>query len=65
MPKKDKLTEVSVKVGGALGRANRQARKIFEAKIVAEQELRAISKQVEELARQLQKTTERLKKALS
>ena len=65
MAKKDKITEVSVKVGAALGKAERKARKIANVGDVAKEELRAISKQVDELKKQLAKTTKRLQKALS
>jgi seryl-tRNA synthetase len=65
MAKKDKITEVSVKVGAALGKAERKARKIAAVGDVAKEELKAISKQVDELKKQLAKTTKRLQKALS
>jgi hypothetical protein len=65
MAKKDKITEVSVKVGAALGKAERKARKIAKVGGVAKEELKAISKQVDELKKQLAKTTKRLQKALS
>ena len=66
---KDKLVEVSEKVGAALGKANKQAhlkaKKVAEASKVAKEELHAIAKQVESLKKQLEKTTKRLKSALS
>jgi predicted nucleic acid-binding Zn-ribbon protein len=65
MAKKDKLTEVSVKIGTALGKANSKAHRLSKAGQVAKQELHAISKQVDELKRQLEKTTKRLKKAIT
>jgi len=69
MAKKDKLTEVSVKIGTVLGKADKQARlrahKVAEAGSIAKEELQEISKQVEALKQQLAKTTKRLKKALS
>jgi hypothetical protein len=65
MAKKDRLTEAGVKVGTMLGRANRKAYKIVEARGIAKKELQALAKQVEELRRQLVKTTKRLKKAIS
>lgn len=68
MEKKDRLTEVSEKVGAALGRADREARikvrKVSEASKVAKEELHEISKQVEALKKQLEKTAKRLKAAL-
>lgn len=68
MAKKDRLTEVSKKVGAALGKANREAhikaRKVSEASKIAKEELQDISKQVEALKKQLEKTAKRLKTAL-
>jgi len=64
MAKKDKLTDVSVKIGAALGKADKRARKFLTAGDIAKEELREISRQVEQLKKQLAKTTERLKKAL-
>lgn len=69
MAKKDKLTQVSVRIGKALGKAEKQAhrraRQIAEAGKVTKEELQEISKQVEALKKQLVKTTGRLKKVLS
>ena len=69
MAKNDKLMEASVKIGTALGKADKQARrrarKVAEASVVAKEELHEIAKQVEVLKQQLAKTTKRLKKALS
>lgn len=69
MAKKDRLTDVSVKIGSALGKADKEARKrakqVADASVIAKEELQGIAKQVEALKKQLAKTTERLKKALS
>jgi hypothetical protein len=69
MAKKDRLTDVSVKIGSALGKADKQARvrakQVSEASTIAKEELQEIAKQVEALKKQLAKTTVRLKKALS
>jgi len=69
MAKKDKLTEVSVRIGKALGKADKQAhahaKKLSAAGKVAKEELEEISKQVEALKKQLAKTTQRLKKSLA
>jgi hypothetical protein len=69
MAKKDKLTEVSRKIGTALGKADKQAhlhaRKLAAAGKITKKELQDISKQVEALKKQLAKSTDRLKKALS
>jgi hypothetical protein len=68
MAKKDRLTEMSEKVGAALGKANREAhlkaRKVSDASKVAKEELREISRQVEALKKQLEKTAKRLRTAL-
>lgn len=62
--KEDKLTEVSVKIGTALGKADKRARKFLAAGEIAKEELVEISRQVEELKKQLANTSDRLKKAL-
>ena len=62
---KDRLKNVSVKIGTALGKADRRARQVAQAGTMAKEELQEIAKQVDALKRQLQKTTKRLKKALS
>jgi seryl-tRNA synthetase len=53
------------KIGAAIGRADRTAHKVAKAGVVAREELVQLSKQVELLKRQLQKTTKRLKNALT
>jgi len=65
MAKKTTLKEVGARIGKAIGKADRKAQKFAKAGTVAKEELRAISKQIDELKLQLQKTTKRLKKALS
>jgi predicted nucleic acid-binding Zn-ribbon protein len=62
---KDRLKNVSVKIGTALGKADRKAHQVAQAGTMAKEELQEIAKQVDALKRQLQKTTKRLKKALS
>jgi len=68
MAKNDRLKEVSVKVGTALGKANReahiQAKKVSAASKAAKEELQEISKQLEALKKQLEKTAKRLKAEL-
>jgi hypothetical protein len=64
MAKKSRLTKVAVKIGSAMGKADRTAHKIASAGRVARRELADISKQVEALKRQLMKTTQRLKREL-
>jgi DNA anti-recombination protein RmuC len=62
---KDRLKNVSVKIGTALGKADRKAHQVAQAGTMVKEELQEIAKQVDALKRQLQKTTKRLKKALS
>jgi hypothetical protein len=62
---KDRLTKVAVGIGTALGKADRKAHKVAQAGMVAKEELEELAKQVAVLKRQLEKTTKRLKKALS
>jgi len=65
MAKKSKLTQVAVKIGTAMGKADRKVQKVARAGTLAKKELDDISKQVDALKRQLQKTARRLKRALS
>ena len=64
MAKKSKLTRVAVKIGAAMGKADRTAHRVAKAGVLAKRELEDISKQVDALKRQLVKTTKRLKRAL-
>jgi F0F1-type ATP synthase membrane subunit b/b' len=64
MAKKSKLTQVAVKIGTAVGKADRKAHQFAKAGALAKNELEEISKQVDALKRQLQKTTKRLRSAL-
>jgi predicted nucleic acid-binding Zn-ribbon protein len=65
MAKKSKLTQVAMRIGTAVGKADRTAHKVAKAGVLARKELEDISKQVDALKRQLQKTTKRLRAALS
>jgi hypothetical protein len=65
MAKKSKLKQAAEKIGAAMGKADRTAHKVAKAGVVAREELVELSKQVESLKRQLQKTTKRLKRALT
>lgn len=65
MAKKSRLTRVAVGIGAAVGKADRTAHKVANAGVLAKKELKHISKQIDALKRQLQKTTKRLRKALS
>jgi hypothetical protein len=64
MGKQDRIGRAAAKVGAVVGRAEGTARKIAKAGGIAKKELDQISKQIETLKRQLQKTTKRLKHAL-
>jgi hypothetical protein len=64
MAKKSKLTQVAVRIGSAMGKADRTAHKVAKAGVLAKKELEDLSKQVDGLKRQLLKTTKRLKQAL-
>jgi hypothetical protein len=64
MAKNSKLTKAAVRIGTAMGRADRTAHKVAKAGVVAKEELEAIAMQVEALKKQLLKTTKRLKQAL-
>lgn len=65
MAKKSKLNQVAVSIGTAMGKADRTAHKVAKAGVLAKAELADISKQVDALKRQLQKTTKKLRRALS
>ncbi len=62
---KSKLKQAAKKIGAAMGKADRTAHKVAKAGLVAKEELVQLSKQVESLKRQLEKTTKRLRSALS
>ena len=65
MARRSRLRQVAVKIGAAVGRADRTAHKVAKAGVLAKKELEDISKRVEALKRQLRKTTKRLKRALA
>jgi prefoldin subunit 5 len=64
MGKKSRVTQAAVRIGAAMGRADRTYHKVAKAGLVAKEELEEVSKHVEALKQQLQKTTKRLKRAL-
>ena len=64
MAKKSGLTRVAVKIGTAVGKADKTAHKFAKAGALAKSELDDISKQVEALKKQLAKTTKKLRLAL-
>ena len=63
--KKNKLTQVAVRIGVVVGKGDRKVQKVAKAGKLAKKELDDLSKQVDFLKRQLQKTVRRLKRALS
>ena len=65
MAKNNRLTKTAMKIGAAMGKADRTAHKVARAGVLAKSELEDISKQIDALKRQLLKTTKRLKKALT
>jgi hypothetical protein len=69
MAKKNKLRDAAVSIGSAVGRADGRAHKAVQkaanAAHVARIELVALSKQVDVLKKQLNKSTKRLKSALT
>jgi polyhydroxyalkanoate synthesis regulator phasin len=65
MARKGRLARVAVKIGTAMGKADRKVQKVAKAGTLARKELDDIGKQVDALKRQLQKTAKRLKRALT
>ena len=61
---RNRLTRVAVRIGKAVGKADRKAHQVAAAGLVAKKELDEIAKQVEGLKKQLLRTTKRLKAAL-
>jgi hypothetical protein len=68
MAKKSKLKDAAVQIGSTIGRVDGQAHKAVykaaKAAHVAKLELIALSKQVDALKKQLQKSSNKLKSAL-
>ena len=64
MARKSRLTKAAVKIGSAMGRADRTARSVLKAARVAREELAQLAKKAEELARELKQTSHRVKRAL-
>jgi DNA-binding ferritin-like protein len=62
---KSRFDQAAEKIGAAVGRADRTARKLKKAGIIAKKELEQISKEVESLKRRLQKSAKRLKRAMA
>lgn len=64
MARKSKLTQVAVKIGTAMGKADRTAHRVAKAGSAAKDELADIAEQIDALKRQLLKTKKRLQRAL-
>jgi dephospho-CoA kinase len=64
MAGKSKLTQAAVKIGTAIGKADRTAHQIAKAGKAAKDELADIAAQINTLKRQLLKTKKRLQRAL-
>lgn len=64
MARKTKLKAAAVKIGTAVGRADRTVRAVAKAAQVAREELAHLTAQIEALGRELKKSRERLKRAL-
>ncbi len=64
MAKKDKLTQIAVGIGTAMGRADRTAHRMAKAGSAAKDELADIANEIDSLKRQLLKTKKRLQRAL-
>jgi hypothetical protein len=64
MARKSKLTQAAVKIGTAIGKADRTAHQIAKAGLAAKDELADIAAQINTLKRQLLKTKKRLQRAL-
>ena len=64
MVKRTGFTKAAVKIGRAVGRADRKARKMAKAADVAREEIAELSKQVEQLGRDIKKASRRVKRAL-
>jgi hypothetical protein len=64
MARKSKLTQAAVKIGTAIGKADRTAHQIAKAGKAAKNELADIGAQINSLKRQLLKTKKRLQRAL-
>ena len=65
MARKSKLTQAAVKIGTAIGKADRTAHQIAKAGKAAKDELADIGAQINTLKRQLLKTKKRLQRALT
>jgi prefoldin subunit 5 len=64
MVKKTQLTSAAVKIGTAIGRAERTVHKVGKAAQVAREELAELTQQIKGLARDLKKTSKRLRRAV-
>ena len=63
MARKNKLTQAAVKIGTAIGKADRTAHQIAKAGLAAKDELADIAAQINTLKRQRLKTKKRVQRA--
>jgi len=64
MAKKNRLKRAAERIGTAVGRAERRARNITKAARVGREELRRFTKKLDALARDLKKSSNRIKESL-
>ncbi len=64
MTSRTRLAGTAVRIGAAIGKADRSAHKITKAAQIAKEELLELTRQMEALRQQLQRSSERLKRAL-
>jgi hypothetical protein len=64
MARSNRLKRAAVRIGKAVGRADRTAHKVAKAAKVATEEISELKKKVESLSRDLKKSGDRLRRAL-
>lgn len=64
MARKTNLKKAAIKIGTAVGKADRAAHQVGRVGLVAKEEILALIDQVDDLKRQLEKAAKRLKSAL-
>lgn len=64
MKRNKRLKNAAAKIGTVVGKADRKAHQVAQAGAVARKELRELAKQVAALKKQLEKSGQRLKRAL-
>jgi cell division septum initiation protein DivIVA len=58
------MNEAATTIGRTVGRAERKGRKVVDAAAIAREELAALAKKAEVLARDLKRTSQRVRRAL-